>query len=197
MPRRGGNEPLTYTLDGALPVGLTFNPDTRQITGTATTTQATKSYFYNVTDADGDEDGLVFTITVLDGDAPKLESVEDQVYEVDEQITTLTLPAATGGTGTLTYALKRSDNSTPAIPAGLSFTASTRRLSGTPTAVQPTTEYTYTVTDSSSKSASVTFNIAIVPDDEPTFEGDNDLWYTSCARSGVPQRRIDRRDAVA
>ncbi len=158
----GGNEPLTYTLDGALPVGLTFNPDTRQITGTATTTQATKSYFYNVTDADGDEDGLVFTITVntLAFNGP----VEDQIYTKGAAIPTLTLPEASGGTGTLVYTLKKSDGLRPEVPAGLSFDGTSRQLTGTPTAIQDEVEYTYKVTDSSSpqKSAELTFTITVV-----------------------------------
>ena len=54
----------------------------------------------------------------------------------------LTLPAATGGDGTLMYSLS------PSPPAGLSFNTSTRKLSGTPTGSQAATTYTYTVTDS-------------------------------------------------
>ena len=42
-------------------------------------------------------------------------------------MTSVTLPEATGGDGTLSYTI------TPTLPTGLSFTASTRVLSGTPT----------------------------------------------------------------
>ena len=53
----------------------------------------------------------------------------------------LTLPAATGGVGTLHYSLSP-------LPAGLTFTSQTRILSGTPTTAQAATAATYTVTDS-------------------------------------------------
>ena len=50
------------------------------------------------------------------------------------------LPAATGGTRALAYSL------TPALPAGLTFTAATRTLAGTPTAAQAATTYTLIAT---------------------------------------------------
>ena len=88
------------------------------------------------------------------------ETVADQNYVLNTAITSLVLPEATGGNGSLTYAL------TPALPAGLSFTASTRTLSGTPTAGQAATTYTYKVTDSDSDTAdsdadTLTFTIAV------------------------------------
>ena len=49
----------------------------------------------------------------------------DRVFTVNQEITNLVLPAATGGTGAVTYTL------TPELPAGLAFTAATRTLSGT------------------------------------------------------------------
>ena len=52
----------------------------------------------------------------------------------------LTLPAATGGDGALSYSLSP-------LPAGLSFNSQTRVLSGTPTTAQAATAATYTVTD--------------------------------------------------
>ena len=69
-------------------------------------------------------------------------TIANQSYVVSEAIATLTLPAATGGHGDLVYTLS------PDPPAGLTFTASTRELSGTPTALQSATAYTYTVADS-------------------------------------------------
>ena len=50
----------------------------------------------------------------------------DQSYTVGTAISVLTLPEASGGDGALTYSL------TPSVP-GLSFNATTRRLTGTPT----------------------------------------------------------------
>ena len=60
-------------------------------------------------------------------------------------ISSVTLPAAVGGSGELTYDLK------PSVP-GLKFTAATRVLSGTPTAVG-SYSMTYTATDAEEEDA--------------------------------------------
>ena len=62
----------------------------------------------------------------------------------------MTLPQATGGIGTLTYTLMPLP-----LPAGLSFDATTRTLSGTPTTVA-TTILTYTVADEATDTDGVT-----------------------------------------
>ena len=65
------------------------------------------------------------------------------------------LPAATGGDGGVTYAIEGS------LPAGLSFAAATRTISGTPTAAQGATNYTLVATDADGDSGRLTFSIAI------------------------------------
>ena len=77
----------------------------------------------------------------------------NQTYTAGTTIHTLTLPEATGGDGALTYSLS------PSVP-GLSFNASTRRLSGTPTNAG-THSMTFTVTDADGDSDSLTFTISI------------------------------------
>ena len=72
-------------------------------------------------------------------------------YIKDAPIITRKLPQAAGGDGNLTYAV------TSTLPAGLSFAAATRELSGTPTATQTPTEYRYTATDLDGDVASLTF----------------------------------------
>ncbi len=68
-------------------------------------------------------------------------SIADQSWHKDDAITTLTLPQATGGSGSLTYALS------PSLPTGLSFDASARTISGTPTVTSAQATYRYTATD--------------------------------------------------
>ncbi len=83
-------------------------------------------------------------------------TIDAQTYTANTAITDLTLPAATGGTGTLSYAL--SD-----VPSGLSFDGDTRVLSGTPDTEQMATTYTYTATDSapSPGPAAVTLELVV------------------------------------
>ena len=80
--------------------------------------------------------------------------IADKSYTQNLAINPETLPEASGGDGALTYAIS------PALPAGLAFDAATRVLSGTPTASQAATVFTYTATDSDTvdpDSASLTF----------------------------------------
>ena len=65
------------------------------------------------------------------------------------------LPAATGGDGGVTYSVKEG------LPDGLVFTAATRTLSGTPTAVQGRTNYTLVATDGDGDKAELRFSIEI------------------------------------
>ena len=63
------------------------------------------------------------------------------------------LPTATGGDGTLRYAVS------PALPAGLGVNASTGLLSGTPGMESPRTAYTLTATDSHGDAATLVFHL--------------------------------------
>ena len=74
-----GNEPLTYTLAGSLPTGVSFNAETRVLSGTPTVTQSAKTYTYQVRDQDGDQDTEKFTIKVEDDSSPSLTSASNQV----------------------------------------------------------------------------------------------------------------------
>lgn len=84
-------------------------------------------------------------------------SVGDQVW-IANVITTRTLPEAAGGDGVLTYHLTPS---TP--PAGMTYTASTRTLSGTPTTSAGKVAYTWTATDADGDSTVLTFGITVAP----------------------------------
>ena len=60
----GGNNPLTYTLTPSLPNGLTLDLATRRLSGNPISPQDTTRYTWTVTDADGDEATLTFTIAI-------------------------------------------------------------------------------------------------------------------------------------
>ncbi len=145
----GGTAPLTYALTN-LPDGLRFDAGTRTLSGTPGTAASTE-LTYTVTDANDATATADFTVTVAEGLA--LALVADQSYTVDTAITDLILPAATGGTGTLTYTLT-------GLPAGLTFDTAPRRLTGTPTAMATTT-LTYTVTDANGATATADFTVTV------------------------------------
>ena len=83
-------------------------------------------------------------------------TVADQTWIVNV-ITTRTLPEAAGGDGALTYHL------TPSPPAGMTYTASTHTLSGTPTTSAGTVAYTWTATDADGDTADLSFGITVTP----------------------------------
>ena len=100
-----------------------------------------------------------FTLTITDNDAVTLsfaQTLGDQSYYVGLAIDDLTLPAARQGTLPYSYSL------TPELPKGLIFDAATRILSGTPTEATAAKTYTYTATDASAHSATLSFTIAVV-----------------------------------
>ena len=101
---------------------------------------------------------MTFTITVVEADSQPVfsEAIGIQVYVQNTAIATLTLPAATGGNGVLTYALS------PAPPDGLAFDAASRTLTGTPTTPSEATPYTYTAADEDGDVATRTFTIIVV-----------------------------------
>ena len=115
---------------GATPItsvpGLTFNTTARVLSGTPTTA-ATTALTYTVTDEHGSTASDTVTLTVAA--AVALNAPGDQTYTMGRPIPTLTLPAATGGTGTLTYTLRDGtgndvDGTDNAVP-GLTFNATT------------------------------------------------------------------------
>ena len=128
---------------------------------TATISHAVAGYTGVTSAAD-----LVVTVDDNDTDTPPTFAVtqSDRTYVVDNAVD-LTLPTATGGNGTLTYAL------TPditAIVSGLSFDNNTRVLSGTANTVTAAVTLTYTATDSddvtgAGDEASLTFAVTVNP----------------------------------
>ena len=76
-----------------------------------------------------------------------------QSYTASTAIETLSLPEATGGNGTLTYSLS------PSVP-GLTFDATTRQLTGTPTTAG-THAMTYTVTDEDGDTDTLGFTLNV------------------------------------
>ncbi len=171
----GGTAPLTYffliqseggaNLPGEvnLPDGLTVDSATAVLGGTPTTVQSRTGYAYFVRDSNGLTSSVVGVLIITILEPPPVTfgttTITPQNY-ISGTAVNLTLPAATGGYGTLMYAI------TEPLPDGLTFTAATRVLDGTPTTLQAATPYTYTATDSNPNGANTVqlpFTIAIQP----------------------------------
>ena len=75
-------------------------------------------------------------------------------YTIGTTITPLTLPPATGGGGMLSYTLMP-------VPAGLSFNAGARTLTGIPTTGSNAVTLTYTATDADGMTTSLTFMVTV------------------------------------
>ncbi len=151
----GGDGTLTYGLTPTVP-GLNFSASSRILSGTPSTA-GTYSLTYSARDADGDTVTLSFTVTVRpQADLrPSFGSarVSSQSYMVGTAISPLTLPAASGGDGTLTYRLS------PTVP-GLNFSTTSRRLSGTPSNAR-SYAMTYTARDADGDTATLRFTIIV------------------------------------
>ena len=163
----GGIGELTYTLTGppadtALPAGLDFNADSRTLSGTPTAAASATTLTYRVTDAgrSGDEARISRKFNLTVNAALALTAQADQSYTAGTMITDLELPAATGGTEPLVYTLAP-------LPAGLTFDAASRTLSGTPTTAASATTLTYTVTDANGAGTSQTFDVTVAADTTP------------------------------
>ena len=142
---------MTYALTPALPGGVSFDAAARTISGTPTATAKYAAYTYTAS-ADGYTSAtLTFSIEVAQPNSDLSFgswTIDDQSWTKDTEIDMLTLPRAsrwTEGTfgaavGAITYALS------PALPAGLSFSATARTISGTPTELAEEATYRYVAT---------------------------------------------------
>ena len=184
----GGTGDLTYILTGPngtdlseLPAGLLWtggitNPGA--ITGEPTAAGATE-LTYTVTDRNGSTASETFTVTVAE--AVMVADTGDQFYTMGTEIPDLTLPVATGGTGTLTYNLTGPNGTDLSeLPAGLMWTGDTTNLGtiiGTPTAIttSPVT-LTYTATDENGSTDSETFTLTVAA--QVAVTAPDDQFYT-------------------
>ncbi len=83
------------------------------------------------------------------------DRIADQSFPRAQTIDPFILPEATGGAPPIVYGL------IPTLPAGLTFDAMTRTISGTPTVVTASTPYIYKATDANGSADSLEFNIEV------------------------------------
>jgi hypothetical protein len=154
----GGTKPYTWTkTSGTLPAGLTLNAMTGAITGTPTAAVTATPLMFQVTDSN--------TPTPVS----KPVSLTLTIAPPTLTITTTSLPsgqvgvaysgslAATGGVPPYAWAL------TSGSLDGLTLTAATGAISGTPTSVVTASPVTFQVTDSASVSKTVNLTLTVAP----------------------------------
>ena len=157
LPRAtGGEGAITYALTPPIP-GMFFDTVTGVLSGAPTTEAVATDYTYTAGDTDGsapgtDEATLTVSITVLANTIPTFSILRgpSYIYTVGTVVNE-TLPAATGGDGTLIYTLSR----VAFLPAGLTFNAAATppTITGTPTTAARRATYRYNVDDSDANEA--------------------------------------------
>ena len=177
MGTTSGSPSLTITLTVTNPI---MSLSTVAVAYTAPTSETAAGH---IKDSGGDNTTTNTSITTTERNSiPTLTDVADLALRVDMEMTPFVLPKAVGGNGAITYALDDVDNTTDAtggdMPPGLTFTAETRVLSGTPTA-SATYNMSYTATDAatpgSSNVATQTFTITVSAAPAPVVVGSKGL----------------------
>jgi Putative Ig domain len=152
----GGKAPYTWSLmSGTLPAGLSLNPATGAVSGTATATANGVSLTFQVQDSESPAQAKSVSLTLsvtLAGLAITTNSLANGQVGVAYNAKL----AATGGTSPYTWSLI---NGT--LPAGLSLNASTGAITGTPTAAVTSASLTIQVQDSSNPQQTKTVNLTL------------------------------------
>ena len=170
---------VSYAATG-LPSGLSMTRDRviRGVPGEATTVAASVTYTATVTfytsngssfsEAGTETASLTFEVTVKPAvtfgdearkfiDSRIIVWVSGQGWHDSEADGKITFPAATGGTGAITYSLIDNDSGRPLadVASGITFDTATRKLGGTPAAAaQKTWAVTYAAVDQNGGRAS-------------------------------------------
>ncbi len=151
----GGALPYTYTLTPDLPSGLTFDVETRTLSGTPSQVTKSQVYTYTVEDREATTSQIDFSVEVYT--ITFTETVANQSYPRGQTIDPLVLPEVTGGVPPIRYTLTLLD-----LPFDMKFDLATRTISGTPLEVTPPISLTYKAMDQNGVADSLVFSIGVI-----------------------------------
>ncbi len=144
----------SYSSSPALPPGLSLNETTGQITGTPTSPSAAANYEITASNSGGSST-FSLNITVTLPAPASLSYPSPETYTVGVAITTLN-PTVKGAASSYSVA--------PSLPAGLALDSATGQISGTPTSVAASADYTITARNASgATSFSISIQVVEVP----------------------------------
>ena len=157
-PASSGGAVTSWSISPSVPAGLSFSTSTGEISGTPTAVSSSTSYTVTASNTGG---SATTTITILVNDAPPTSVAYSGSPFTLTKGTTMTTatPSVSGGTVTLWSV-------SPSLPAGLSLDSSTGAISGTPTAI--TSSANYTVTASNAGGSDSTIVVIAVNDVAPS-----------------------------
>ena len=152
----GGFGAVTFAVSPALPTALVFSTASGQISGTPSAALARTIFTVTATDQTtpaAQTSSKTFSLTVK-GSLVVAAATPSKTISGAGPVSFRPLQV-TGGAGPLRFAIA------PVLPAGLTLSATTGLITGTPTANSPLTTYVVTVTDANGVTASASFRLAV------------------------------------
>lgn len=160
----GGYGTLSYAISPSLPTGLSFNTSTGAITGTPSVTSSSTSYTVTVTDQATTPQTSSKSFTLSVAAVPLVVTKENATISLYRGVPISLLQAAgyktvaaTGGFGTLSYAL--SGNT---LPTGLVFNTGNGAITGTASVTNLSNTFTVSVTDQATPTPQTVSNTFIL-----------------------------------
>ncbi len=151
----GGIGPYSYTLTPELPVGLTFDAQTRTLSGVPSEVAEAVTYTYTAQDRLGTRIEQTFSLEIYQ--MAFTGTIADRTYDRGVTIAPWVLPEVSDGVPPIAYTLTLLD-----FPFNLRYNAQSRTIYGTPMEVTPPVPMTYTATDQNGAQDSLKFTIEVL-----------------------------------
>jgi hypothetical protein len=152
----GGVAPYRWAVaSGALPAGLTLDPNSGVLSGTPTQTVSMDLLTIRVSDSSTASQSFVATLALTVVGAANITITPAALPNGQVGVAYSQTLTATGGTAPYTWAVSGT------LPAGLSFSTSTGAITGTPTASVNAAPLKFTVTDTSNPVLTQTANLTL------------------------------------